>query len=43
MSYDKVATLHSVWSFKNKVKHPFGLLNSDLISEALILGMVELV
>jgi hypothetical protein len=30
MSYDKGATLHSVWSFKNKIKHPFGLLNSNL-------------
>ena len=48
MSYDKVATLHSVWSFENKIKHPYGLLNSNLnyryfISEALILWMIELV
>ena len=48
MSYDKVATLHSVWSFENKIKHPYGLLNSNLnyryfISEALILWIFELI
>ena len=48
MSYDKVATLHSFWSFENKIKHPYGLLNSNLnygyfISEALILWIFELI